>query len=81
MELVNELPSYRGGRVDWKAMEIMARDNPGVWVKSDVSMNPSVATQMKAGQYASVNPEGLEIATRRDPDDASKSFVYFRVSE
>lgn len=81
MSVMDELPPTVVSKIDWPKMRALAEANPGKWIETPVSVNPSVATQIKAGKYASIKPEGLHIATRKDPEDPTKSYVYVRVAD
>jgi hypothetical protein len=76
---VAELPEARRGRVNWQAVVAEAIAYPNEWAVSPVSLNPSIATQMRKGKYAVIDPTQFDIRTRRDPADYSKSFIYLRV--
>ena len=79
MEILDTVPEpSRGQKVDWAEIERLARANPGKWVVCDAPVNPAVANHIKNGRYSSINPEGLELSTRRDKDDPSRSLIYVR---
>lgn len=77
IRVMDTLPATTNSRVDWDAVAAMARQNPGRWVEAPVPLNPSVATQIKAGKYPRVSPQEFDVTTRKS-EVVGKSHIYIK---
>lgn len=67
------------GKVDWQAVVRVARDNPRQWVEVPGSLNKTVVTGLRRGQYQHVDPTEFEFATTQAPGEPrGRSIIYVR---